>query len=179
MEQYRLELAPAERMTVSELTAAIRSTLTAEFDNVWVQGEISGCKSSAYGHCYFTLKDPRSQVRCVCFRNDLRFVKVKPADGLAVVVRGRLDVYEPRGEYQMIVDAISPFGRADLHLAFEQLKERLTREGLFDAERKRALPKYPRRIGIVWRASWRGAFPGSRFGCIRRKCRDPGRRSKW
>jgi exodeoxyribonuclease VII large subunit len=149
MNQIKLDFTSRRQFTVSELNAAIRRTLAGEFTNIWVQGEISGFKLYPSGHAYFTLKDAGAQLRCVCFRGDLRLLKVKPADGLAVLARGRLDVYEPRGEYQLIVEAIELFGRAELYLAFEALKARLQSEGLFEAARKRPLPRHPRRIGIV------------------------------
>lgn len=150
MDQIPLEFAPGRpQFTVSELNAAIRRVLASGFTNISVQGEISGCKVYGSGHCYFTLKDAGAQIRAVCFRGDLRLLRVKPADGLAVLARGRVDVFEPRGEYQLIVEALELWGRADLHLAFEQLKAKLQAQGLFDAARKRPLPRYPRRIGIV------------------------------
>ncbi|MCC6587806.1 MAG: exodeoxyribonuclease VII large subunit [Bryobacterales bacterium] len=150
MEQISFDLSPPrQQFTVSELNARVRSLLTGTFSNIWVQGEISGCKTFSSGHCYFTMKDAQSQVRCVAFRGDLRFFRLKPADGMAVLARGRLDVFEQRGEYQLIVEAMEPYGRADLYLSFEQLKNRLAAEGLFESDRKRPLPRYPRRIGIV------------------------------
>ena len=158
MEQFALEfeIAPRRRvLTVSELNAAIRATLDAEFCDVWVSGEISGLKLAQSGHYYFTLKEREAQVRCVAFRSSHRYWKFKPRDGLAVLARGRIDVYEARGEYQLLVELIEPQGLGALQLAFEQLKKRLAAEGLFDAERKRPLPRFPRRIGIV--TSPRGA----------------------
>ncbi|HWB97627.1 MAG TPA: exodeoxyribonuclease VII large subunit, partial [Bryobacteraceae bacterium] len=156
MEQFALDFAPARRIfTVSELTAGIRALFDAEFSDVWVTGEISGLKLAASGHYYFTLKEREAQVRCVAFRSSHRYWKFKPQDGLAVLARGRLDVYEARGEYQLLVELIEPQGLGALQLAFEQLKKRLTLEGLFDPARKRPLPRYPRRIGIV--TSPRGA----------------------
>jgi exodeoxyribonuclease VII large subunit len=104
---------------------------------------------AASGHCYFSLKDERSQLRCALFKNSARFVRFKPVDGLAVIARGKLEVYEARGEYQLIVEGMEPQGAGALQLAFEQLKKRLALEGLFDAARKRALPRFPKRIGIV------------------------------
>jgi exodeoxyribonuclease VII large subunit len=156
MEQILLDLGPERRVfTVSELTAAIRKTLDREFSAIWVAGEISGVKLAASGHCYFTLKDSTAQVRCVCFKSSMRYLKFKPQDGVAVVARGSLDVYEARGEYQLIVETLEPQGYGALQFAFEQLKKRLAAEGLFEAERKRKLPRYPARIGIV--TSPRGA----------------------
>jgi len=158
MEQFALEfdLTPQRRIfSVSELNAAIRAILDAEFEEVWVSGEISGLKLAASGHYYFTLKDSGSQVKCVAFRSSHRYWKFKPQDGLAVLARGRLEVYDPRGEYQLQVELIEPQGLGALQLAFEQLKRKLAAEGLFALERKRALPRFPRRIGIV--TSPRGA----------------------
>jgi exodeoxyribonuclease VII large subunit len=135
--------------SVGELNTAIRELLDLEFRDIWVTGEISGVKQAASGHCYFTLKDRDSQVRCVLFRNTLRFLRFRPQDGLAVAARGRVDVYEARGEYQFLVDMLEPRGHGALQFAFEQLKRKLALEGLFDAGRKRPLPKLPRRIGII------------------------------
>ena len=158
MEQFgfEFELAPERRIySVSELNAAIRAVLDAEFQDLWVTGEISGLKLPASGHYYFTLKEREAQVRCVAFRSAHRYWKFKPQDGLAVLARGRIDVYEARGEYQLLVELLEPQGLGALQLAFEQLKKKLAAEGLFAGERKRPLPRYPRRIGIV--TSPRGA----------------------
>ena len=158
MEQFALEfeLTPQRRVfSVSELNAAIRAVLDSEFPDVWVSGEISGLKLAQSGHYYFTLKERESQVRCVAFRSSHRYWKCKPQDGLAILARGRIDVYEARGEYQLQVELIEPQGFGALQLAFEQLKKKLALEGLFEAERKRPLPRFPRRIGIV--TSPRGA----------------------
>ena len=158
MEQFgfEFELAPERRIySVSELNAAIRAVLDAEFQDLWVTGEISGLKLPASGHYYFTLKEREAQVRCVAFRSAHRYWKFKPQDGLAVLARGRIDVYEARGEYQLLVELLEPQGLGALQLAFEQLKKKLAEEGLFAGERKRPLPRYPRRIGIV--TSPRGA----------------------
>ena len=156
MEQFALEFGPARRIfSVTELNAAIRFTLDREFSDIWVSGEISGCKLAASGHLYFTLKERDAQVRCVCFRSTLRYLRFKPQDGIAVLARGRVDVWEQRGEYQLLVESVEPQGHGALQLAFEQLKKKLAAEGLFDAARKRRLPALPRRIGIV--TSPRGA----------------------
>jgi exodeoxyribonuclease VII large subunit len=150
------DFAPQRRIfSVTELNAAIRAVLDSEFQDIWVTGEISGLKLAASGHYYFTLKEREAQVRCVAFRSAHRFWKFKPQDGLAVLARGRIDVYEARGEYQLLVETIEPQGLGALQLAFEQLKKKLAAEGLFDRERKRPLPRFPRRIGIV--TSPRGA----------------------
>src|SRR5450755_1818164 len=150
MGQMALAWGPTRKtFTVAELSARIRDLLGSEFDDVWVAGEISGCKMATSGHCYFTLKDQEAQVRCVCFRTSLRYLKFKPQDGVAVLARGSIDVYEARGEYQLLVEALEPQGFGALQFAFEQLKKKLTEEGLFEADRKRAIPRLPRRIGIV------------------------------
>ncbi len=150
MEQIELAWEPARRTwTVAELSARIRGLLSGELGDVWVSGEISGVRVAASGHCYFTLKDREAQLPCVCFRQTLRYLKCRPKDGLAVLARGGIDVYEARGQYQLIVEALEPEGLGALQLAFEKLKEKLAAEGLFDAARKRPLPKFPRRVGIV------------------------------
>src|ERR1700758_4152266 len=135
--------------TVTGLTIAIRDHLESEFFSIWVEGELSNCKVWNTGHLYFTLKDGTSQVKGFMFRSALRYLKFKPVDGLRVVARGRVSVYEPKGEYQLVCEHLEPHGLGALHLAFDQLKRRLQAEGLFDAERKRPLPALPRKIGIV------------------------------
>jgi exodeoxyribonuclease VII large subunit len=150
MEQLALTWGPVRKtFTVAELNARIRGLLGGEFDDVWVAGEISGSKTATSGHCYFALKDHEAQLRCVCFRQSLRYLKFKPQDGMAVLARGRIDVYEARGEYQLLVEAIEPQGHGALQFAFEQLKKKLAGEGLFDPARKRPIPRLPQRIGIV------------------------------
>jgi len=150
MEQLALAWGPVRKtFTVAELNARVRGLLGDEFDDVWVAGEISGSKTATSGHCYFTLKDHEAQLRCVCFRQSLRYLKVKPQDGMAVLARGHIDVYEARGEYQLFVEAIEPQGHGALQFAFEQLKKKLAAEGLFEASRKRPIPRLPQRIGIV------------------------------
>ena len=144
--------APAPKrqvLSVTELTTAIRDHLESEFFTVWVEGELSNTKLWSNGHLYFTLKDDRSQLKGVMFRTQLRYLKFKPADGMRVIARGRLSVYEPRGEYQLAAEMLEPKGHGALQLAFEQLKNRLQAEGLFDEARKRPLPALPRKIGIV------------------------------
>lgn len=134
--------------TVTDLTEEIRGALGSLAD-IWVAGEISGAKAATSGHFYFTLKDNNSQIRCACFARAARFLRFKPRDGVEVVVRGRLDVYAARGDYQLLVESIEPRGYGALQIAFEELKKKLASEGLFDAARKRPLPAYPRRIGLV------------------------------
>jgi exodeoxyribonuclease VII large subunit len=158
LDQFALEfdLTPQRKIfSVSELNAAIRAVLDEEFQDISVAGEISGLKLAASGHYYFTLKERDAQVKCVAFRSAHRYWKFKPQDGLAVLARGRIDVYEARGEYQLLVESLEPQGFGALQLAFEQLKQKLAAEGLFDPARKRPLPRFPRRIGIV--TSPRGA----------------------
>src|SRR5712691_2184438 len=135
--------------SVTELTVRVRDLLEAEFFEVWVEGELSNCRVWNTGHLYFTLKDGSSSIRSVIFRSALRSLKFKPADGLRVVARGRVSVYEPKGEYQLVCEHLEPHGLGALQLAFDQLKKRLQDEGLFDAARKRPLPALPRKIGIV------------------------------
>jgi exodeoxyribonuclease VII large subunit len=148
--QMALALQPERRIfRVSELSAAVQRLFETEFRNIWVAGEISGCKLAPSGHHYFSLKDEQSQLKCVLFKGTARFARFKPQDGLAVLARGSLEVYEARGEYQFIVEFLQPQGAGALQLAFEQLKKKLAAEGLFDASRKRPLPVLPCRIGMV------------------------------
>ena len=150
MEQFALSFElPRQTYTVSELNGRIRQKLDEEFGLIWVSGEISGTRLASSGHYYFTLKDTHSQIKCACFRMSARYLKFKPQDGVLVIARGRVDVYEARGEYQLLVESLEPQGHGALQFAFEQLKKKLSMEGLFEQARKRALPKLPRRIGIV------------------------------
>ena len=134
---------------VSEITERVGELLEGEFPDVWIEGEVSNFKASQAGHLYFTLKDARAQLRCVCFRDQVRGLKFRPEDGLHITVRGSLGVYEMRGEYQLYVSHIEPVGLGALQLAFEQLKKKLEGEGLFDEASKRPLPVLPRCIGVV------------------------------
>ncbi len=136
-------------VTVSELTASIRGELEKRFSSVWVEGEISNFHAPNSGHWYFTLKDEFAQMRAACYRSTNQRIRFRPEDGLQVRARGRVSVYEPKGEYQLIVEALEPVGAGALQLAFEQTKARLQAEGLFAAELKRALPFFPRRVGVV------------------------------
>ncbi|HJU41821.1 MAG TPA: exodeoxyribonuclease VII large subunit [Vicinamibacterales bacterium] len=135
--------------SVGELNAKIRDLLENELMNVWVEGEISNARVWNTGHMYFTLKDSGSQIKAVMFRSALRYLKFKPEDGLKVVARGKISVYDPKGEYQIICEHLEPKGLGALQQAFEQLKKKLEAEGLFETARKRPLPALPRRIGIV------------------------------
>jgi exodeoxyribonuclease VII large subunit len=135
--------------TVSELSFQIRDMLERRFIDVWVEGELSNYKASTSGHLYFTLKDDRAQLRAVCFRNAARLLRFRPENGKMFRARGRVSTYEDRGEYQLIVEVLEPAGLGALQLAFQQLKEKLEKEGLFSPERKRPIPAFPRKIGIV------------------------------
>ncbi|HEY2964000.1 MAG TPA: exodeoxyribonuclease VII large subunit [Pyrinomonadaceae bacterium] len=136
-------------LTVSQLTNSIRISLESRFASVWVEGEISNFKDHSSGHWYFTLKDQDAQLRAKCFRSTNTRIRFRPANGLKVRARGKLSVYAPRGEYELVVDALDPVGAGALRVAFEQLRDRLQVEGLFAKELKRPLPVFPRRIGIV------------------------------
>ena len=140
-------------VSVSELTASIRNALEKRFAVVWVEGEISNFRAHNSGHWYFTLKDEFAQLRAACYRSSNQRIRFRPEDGLQVRVRGRLSVYEPKGEYQLIAEAIEPVGAGALQLAFEQTKARLQAQGLFAENLKRAIPMFPRRVGIVTSAS--------------------------
>jgi len=134
---------------VSELNAAVQSLFEDHFRAIWVEGEISNCRPATSGHFYFSLKDANSQLKCALFKGAARFVKFRPQDGMRVLARGNVEVYEARGEYQLIVESLEPQGVGALQIAFEQLKKKLAAEGLFATERKRPLPTLPKRLGIV------------------------------
>src|SRR6202521_2245048 len=154
--QLQFNLMPERRVwSVTELTVRIRDLLARNFTDILVEGEISNCREASSGHIYCTLKDERTQIRCVCFKAQLRTMKFRPEDGLRVTVRGSITVYEARGDYQIYVESFEPVGLGALQLAFEQLKKRLEAEGLFDPERKKSLPVLPRCVGLI--TSPRGA----------------------
>ena len=136
-------------LTVSQLTNSIRIALESRFAAVWVEGEISNFKSHSSGHWYFTLKDQNAQLRAKCFRSANTRIRFRLTDGLHVRARGKLSLYAPRGEYELVVEALDPVGAGALRIAFEQLRDRLHAEGLFAKELKRPLPVFPRRVGIV------------------------------
>ena len=141
---------PGRRVvTVSELTGRIRTVLESAHASVWVEGEIANCRRWKTGHLYFTLRDENAQIRGVMFRSAARYLRFAPEDGLRVVARGRVTVYEPKGEYQIVCEHLQPQGLGALQLAFDQLKRKLETEGLFAQERKRPLPMLPRQIGVV------------------------------
>ena len=134
---------------VRELVAQVRELVEQEYGDVWVEGEISNFRPAPSGHVYFTLKDADAQLPIVLFRRQAMLLRFRPEDGLHVLVRGRVSVYEQRGQMQLVAETMEPVGAGSLQLAFEQLKERLKAEGLFDADRKRPLPAFPRTVGIV------------------------------
>jgi exodeoxyribonuclease VII large subunit len=150
-DQMGFNFRPPERRLwkVRDLVAAVRSHIEREYSDAWVEGEISNFRAPDSGHLYFTLKDGNAQIRVVMFRSQARLLRFRPADGLQVVVRGRVTVYEDRGELQISAEHIEPKGAGSLQLAFEQLKAKLEAEGLFAAERKKAIPSLPSRIGVV------------------------------
>src|SRR5271163_424320 len=160
-DQMGFSFRPPERRLwkVRDLVASVRSHIEREYSDAWVEGEISNFRAPDSGHLYFTLKDGTvkdgtvkegsAQIRVVMFRSAARLLRFRPADGLQVVVRGRVTVYEDRGELQISAEYIEPKGAGSLQLAFEQLKAKLEAEGLFAAERKKAIPALPSRIGIV------------------------------
>jgi exodeoxyribonuclease VII large subunit len=172
VEQIALNWGPTRRdYTVSQLAAELRDALAGEFSDIFISGEISGVKLAGSGHYYFTLKDDAAQLKCVCYKMTARYLRFKPQDGAAVIARGRIDLYDARGELQVIVDSLEPQGLGALQFAFEQLKKKLAMEGLFDAARKRPLPALPERIGIVTSPS--GAVIRDMLHILERRC--PGR----
>src|SRR5579872_127687 len=150
-DQLGFRFQPPERRvwTVRALVAAVRTHVEREYTDAWVEGEISNFRAPDSGHLYFTLKDGNAQLKVVMFRSSARLLRFRPADGVQVVVRGRVTVYEDRGELQISAEYIEPKGAGSLQLAFEQLKAKLEAEGLFAAERKKPIPQLPSRIGIV------------------------------
>jgi exodeoxyribonuclease VII large subunit len=134
---------------VSELAAELRAQVERAFSDLWLEGEICDLRPAASGHVYFTLKDDAAQLSVVLFRSQARLLRFRPEDGLHILLRGRLSVYEQRGQMQIVAEHLEPVGAGSLQLAFEQVKRQLQREGLFDAERKRPVPAFPRSVGIV------------------------------
>ena len=170
--------AQADRVrTVSEVNAEARFLIEERFRRVWIEGEVSDFRPYSSGHWYFTLQDDRAQLRCVMFSSANRFVRFRPGNGLSVVLRGRLSIYEGRGSFQAVVDHIEPAGEGALRAALERLKARLAAEGLFDESRKKALPSYPRHIAVISSRSGAAqkdvlAVIRRRFPCIRVTCFD-------
>ncbi len=140
---------PRNVLTPSQLGALARDLMEGSFPLVWVEGELGGVSKPASGHLYFNLKDARAQLRCAFFKPKSQYLRFAPRDGVQVLLRGRLTVYEARGDLQLIVDHMEEAGEGALRRAYEELKAKLAAEGLFDAERKRALPKFVRRLGII------------------------------
>ncbi|MGE0455429.1 MAG: exodeoxyribonuclease VII large subunit [Vicinamibacteria bacterium] len=138
-----------EHWTVSQLTDRLQGVLETEFVDVWVEGEISNLSSPPSGHLYFSLKDEKAQIKAVVWKSDRRYARFQPKDGMKVLARGSLRLYPPRGEYQLTVQLLEPLGKGSLQQAYEELKQKLELEGLFDPARKRPLPMLPRRIGVV------------------------------
>jgi exodeoxyribonuclease VII large subunit len=136
-------------LSVSELTAQVKILVERQFQEVWVEGEVSNFRRHSSGHWYFTLKDEGAMLRCASFRMQNRLIRFTPEDGLTVRAHGRISLYEARGEYQLLVEYLEPVGVGALQLAFEQMKSRLASEGMFDMERKRPLPLLPRCVGVV------------------------------
>lgn len=150
MEQLPLLMGRTDKyLTVAEFTGVLRGMLEEVFPDVWLAGEISGCKQQPSGHIYFTLKDGEAVINCVAYRSSVRYLKFKPRDGVAVLARGRVDIWPPSGRYQLIVEALEPQGQGALQAAFEKLKNKLAAEGLFDSAAKRPLPPLPQRVGII------------------------------
>jgi len=171
MEQALLNFGPTRKIfSISELSREIKDLLERQYSDVWVAGEVSNFRPAASGHLYFTLKDATAQLRAVCFRNQARYLKFKPQDGIAVIARGHLSVYEARGEYQLYVEYLEPAGLGALQLAFEQLKQKLAAEGLFETARKKPLPVLPRTIGVV--TSPTGAVIRDILRVLRRRFRN-------
>ncbi|MDD2734844.1 MAG: exodeoxyribonuclease VII large subunit [Desulfuromonadaceae bacterium] len=136
-------------LTVSRLTALLRGVLEENFEQLWLQGEASNISYPSSGHCYFTLKDPGAQIRCVMFKSAVKNLKFRLTDGMELIARGRISVYDQRGEYQLICEYVEPAGIGALQAAFVQLKEKLALEGLFAEAHKIPLPRFPRKIGVV------------------------------
>jgi len=132
-------------LTVSEITAQIKGQIESQFSRVWVRGEISNFKHHSSGHMYFTVKDAGAELRCVMFRGFNQSIHFKPEDGMEIMIQGKITVYEPRGQYQLMVQLMEPAGIGTLYLAFEALKKQLMAEGLFDKEKKLPIPAYPQK----------------------------------
>jgi len=150
-DQLGFSFRPLERRiwTVRDLVSTVRTHIEREYGDVWVEGEISNFRAHDSGHLYFTLKDQNAQIRAVMFRSSARLLRFRPDDGMQIVLRGRVTIYEDRGELQISAEYLEPKGAGALQVAFEQLKAKLEAEGLFDSSRKKAIPVLPSRIGIV------------------------------
>ena len=150
-DQMGFSFRPLDRRvwTVHDLLAAVRTHIERDYGDTWVEGEISNFRAHDSGHLYFTLKDRSSQLSAVMFRSQARLLRFRPQDGMQIVVRGRVTIYEDRGQLQISAEYLEPKGAGALQIAFEQLKAKLEAEGLFDAARKKAIPALPGRIGVV------------------------------
>ena len=174
--QARMPLVNADRVrTVSQVNAEARMLVEGRFRVVWIEGEVSNFRRYPSGHWYFSLKDDRAQLSCVVFASRNRFIRARVKDGMAVVVRGRLSIYADRGTFQAVIDHLEPAGEGALQAAYEELKQRLGREGLFAQSRKLPLPDYPRHIAVISseKAAALGdvlAVMGRRFPCLRVTC---------
>ena len=167
-DQMGLLFQPARRIfSVRDLVSAVRTQLEREYTDIWVEGEISNYRPAESGHLYFTLKDDNAQLRVVIWRTQARLLRFKPENGLQVIARGRVTVYDQRGELQLSAEHLEPKGAGALQIAFEQLKAKLAAEGLFERDRKKPIPRLPRRIGIV--TSPRGAALQDMLNILRRR----------
>src|SRR6201997_4871396 len=147
---FTFEQAPTRRIwRVADLVSAVRTTVERAYTDVWVEGEISNYRPAESGHLYFTLKDGSSQLRVVMWRTQARLLRFRPENGLQIIARGRVTVYDERGDLQFQAEYLEPKGAGALQIAFEQLKARLAAEGLFDAARRKPIPLLPKRIGVV------------------------------
>ena len=167
-----LPIQPQRILTVSELTALVRDRLEQTFPDLWLEGEVCNLRTPSSGHLYFGLKDAGSQVRAILFRASAQRLRFGLRDGHQVIARGRLTVYEPRGEYQLVLEYLEPKGLGALQAAFDQLKEKLAQEGLFNEARKRPLPFLPRRVGVV--TSLSGAALRDILAVFKRRCASLG-----
>src|SRR5581483_11833998 len=168
LEQLGFTFQPQRRLfTVRDLVSTVRTGLEREYTDVWIGGEISNYRPADSGHLYFTLKDGEAQLRVVMFRMQARLLRFRPENGMEIVARGRVTVYESRGELQLIAEYLEPKGAGALQIAFEQLKAKLAAEGLFDAARKKPIPALPRRIGVV--TSSKGAALQDILNILRRR----------
>lgn len=151
MPQSTPDLQPPQRdvYSVSRLNTEVRMVLESGFPLLWIEGEISNLARPSSGHLYFSLKDPTAQVRCAMFRNRNQLLNFRPRDGMQVLARARVSLYEGRGEFQLVIEHLEEFGHGALQRAFEALKQKLAGEGLFDAAHKRPLPRFPRRVGVI------------------------------
>src|SRR6478609_2301327 len=154
--------------TVSELAGSVRFTLEERFPMIWVEGELSNLRAPGSGHWYFTLKDNRAQLRCAMFANRNRSVRFKPRDGMKVILRGRVSLYEARGDFQLLADHLELSGEGALRAAFDALKRTLSDEGLFAETRKRPLPDFPMHLAVI--SSRSGAALRDVLSVLRRRC---------